>query len=148
MAKLQLSSDRYHFETEKGRECYVLGRQSDCDFIIADPSVSRVHAEVFWRPAGWFVRDLDSRHGVYVNGATTPMAKLRDGDELRFGDAILNVKLIRESPISSARQKAVNDETDLDAEAPPRPVIKIHGMGGATSIMRVKGGTQPPHPKA
>ena len=134
MSRLQLSSDQYQFETEKGRECYVIGRLAECDFIVKEASVSRVHAEVFWRPAGWCVRDVDSRHGIRINGASTKMGRLKDGDTLQLGDLYLDVKLIRESPISSARMQQAAATAEPESE-PERPLIKIHGMGKVTSIM-------------
>lgn len=136
MTRLQLSSDQYHFETEKGRDCFVVGRLGDCDFVVKNSTVSRVHAELFWRPAGWCVRDLDSRHGIWVNGHQVEMTRLRDGDELQLGELVLNVKLIRESPISSARMQKAAAEQQA-AGQPRRPVIRIGELGGATTMMRV-----------
>jgi len=136
MTRLQLSSDKFQFESQKGQDCFVVGRLPDCDMVVANSTVSRVHAEVFWRPAGWCVRDLDSRHGILVNGKPVEMTRLRDGDELQLGELVLNVKLIRESPISSARlQKAAAAEAA--GGQPRRPVIKIGNRGGATTMMRV-----------
>jgi len=135
MTRLHLSNEDCHFETEKGRDCFVIGRLDDCDFTVSDPSVSRVHAEVFWRPAGWCVRDLDSKHGIWVNNRAVEMTRLKDGDALRLGDLILDVKLIRESPISSARLQKMEKENP--GGEPRRPIIRIGERGGATTMMRV-----------
>jgi pSer/pThr/pTyr-binding forkhead associated (FHA) protein len=137
MTRLQLSSSKYQFKSKAGQDCFVVGRLADCDLVVAEPSVSRVHAELFWRPAGWCVRDLDSRHGIWVNGKPVEMTRLRDGDALKLGDLILDVKLIRESPISSARlQKAA--AANAAGGQPRRPVIRIGDRGGATTMMRVQ----------
>jgi pSer/pThr/pTyr-binding forkhead associated (FHA) protein len=54
--------------------------------VEEDPTVSRLHAALERFPAGWCLRDLGSRNGVFVNGervlATRP---LRSGDEIRLG---------------------------------------------------------------
>jgi pSer/pThr/pTyr-binding forkhead associated (FHA) protein len=137
MTRLQLGSPTIKFETQPGQEAFVVGRLSECECAIQHTTVSRQHAEVFWRPAGWFIRDLDSRHGILVNGIAVKMTKLKDGDEVQLGEVVLNVKLIRESPISSARMQSVAAELDEADLAPKRPVIKIAGIGGsATTIMR------------
>ncbi|HEX8085850.1 MAG TPA: DUF3662 and FHA domain-containing protein [Solirubrobacteraceae bacterium] len=67
----------------------VIGRSRDCDVVLADPNVSRRHAEV--RPdarGGWQVRDLGSTNGVKVNGrridGPTP---IESGDRLALGTA-------------------------------------------------------------
>ena len=136
MTRLQFSSPTLHFETQAGQEAFVVGRLPECEFVVQHTTVSRQHAEVFWRPAGWFVRDLDSKHGVLVNGIAVKMTKLKDGDEVQLGEVALSVKLIRESPISSARMQGVTVD-ELNEPAPPRRVIRVAGLGGsATTIMR------------
>ena len=67
----------------------VLGRSRDADIVLADPNVSRKHAEI--RPAGrgrWVVQDLGSTNGVKVNGqpiqGETP---LEPGDRIALGTA-------------------------------------------------------------
>jgi hypothetical protein len=67
----------------------VLGRSRDCDVVLADPNVSRRHAEI--RPdgsGGWTVHDLGSTNGVKVNGRRIdgPTA-LKTGDRLALGTA-------------------------------------------------------------
>jgi pSer/pThr/pTyr-binding forkhead associated (FHA) protein len=136
MTRLQLSSQNIHFETQAGQEAFVIGRLPECECVVQHTTVSRQHAEVFWRPAGWFVRDLDSKHGVLVNGIAIKMTKLKEGDELQLGEVAMNVKLIRESPVSSARMQSVTAD-EVEEPTPQRRVIKIAGMGGsATTIMR------------
>jgi len=46
----------------------VIGRQSDCDIVLDSNSVSRRHAEVVADGGAFFVEDLGSRNGTYVNG--------------------------------------------------------------------------------
>jgi pSer/pThr/pTyr-binding forkhead associated (FHA) protein len=66
----------------------TLGRGNDCDYIVADPGVSRVHAELRKRGDTMFVTDLGSSGGTTVNGSTIdgPTA-LRHGDTVAFGAA-------------------------------------------------------------
>jgi hypothetical protein len=67
----------------------VIGRSRDCDVVLADPNVSRRHAEV--RPDGngrWQVRDLGSTNGVKVNGRRIDGATpIESGDRLALGTA-------------------------------------------------------------
>jgi Protein of unknown function (DUF3662)/FHA domain len=67
----------------------VLGRSRDADIVLADPNVSRRHAEI--RPAGrgrWTVSDLGSTNGVKVNGQPiTGDAPLEAGDRIALGTA-------------------------------------------------------------
>jgi FHA domain/Domain of unknown function (DUF1707) len=66
----------------------VLGRSRDCDCVLADPSVSRRHAELRRDGARWLLRDLGSRNGTRVNGARLlDEAEVGPGDRVSFGDA-------------------------------------------------------------
>lgn len=69
-----------------GEYVVSIGRQADCTIVLADPNVSRVHAEV--RPAGdgFVVADLGSTNGTKVNGVRVAEHELHDGDEVRFGN--------------------------------------------------------------
>ncbi len=71
-----------------GEYTVSVGRQADCTVVLADPNVSRVHAEV--RPAGdgFVVADLGSTNGTKVNGVRVAEHELRDGDEVRFGNTV------------------------------------------------------------
>jgi hypothetical protein len=67
----------------------VIGRSRDADIVLADPNVSRRHAEI--RPAGrgrWSVADLGSTNGVKVNGRPiTGEEPLEPGDRIALGTA-------------------------------------------------------------
>jgi hypothetical protein len=55
---------------------------------IADPRCSRRHAVVFCREGDWFLKDLDSKNGTWVNGVQVHgECKLARGDHLRIGHA-------------------------------------------------------------
>lgn len=64
----------------------VLGRSRDCDIHIADPNVSRRHAEV--RPdgsGGFTLIDLDSTNGTELNGKRVSHVRLSEGDVITIG---------------------------------------------------------------
>ncbi len=65
----------------------IVGRRRDAEIAVLHSSVSRDHAELRATDAGWELRDLSSRNGTRVDGATLPGAGLiADGARLRFGD--------------------------------------------------------------
>jgi len=63
-----------------------VGRHPDCNLVLADPNVSRNHAEI--RPQGdrFAVIDLGSTNGTRVNGVRVDTQLLQDGDEISFGN--------------------------------------------------------------
>lgn len=65
---------------------YVLGRSFNCDIVIGDLNVSRRHARV--SPAGndqFWVEDLGSGNGTYVNDAPVNRHQLEATDVIRIG---------------------------------------------------------------
>ncbi|MDO4928101.1 MAG: FHA domain-containing protein [Corynebacterium sp.] len=46
----------------------TMGRASTCNFVVGDDFASSRHARLFKRGNEWYVEDLDSRNGTYVNG--------------------------------------------------------------------------------
>lgn len=65
------------------RDRIRIGRGADNDLTLADPKLSRRHAEILRTPEGHILRDLGSRNGTRLNGQ-----RLRSDRPLRPGDAI------------------------------------------------------------
>jgi hypothetical protein len=73
--------------TTTGRQ-FVLGRSRECDCVLAEPSVSRRHAELRWDGRRWLLRDVGSRNGTRVNGVRVlEETEVGPGDRVSFGDA-------------------------------------------------------------
>ena len=68
----------------------VIGRGGECDLVLPERQVSREHIRIFRADDGYFLEDLDSKNGTWVNGkqvkATT--VPLRDGDEIQIALAV------------------------------------------------------------
>src|SRR5512133_4388416 len=62
----------------------AIGRASDCDVSLPDPSLSRVHAVVERRGDGFLLLDRSGR-GTRLGGRTVHEAALEDGAELTLG---------------------------------------------------------------
>jgi pSer/pThr/pTyr-binding forkhead associated (FHA) protein len=71
----------------------TVGRAATCDVVLADTYVSNVHARIYERDGGWWLEDLGSTNGTYVNRTrvSTPTA-VGPGDEIRMGKATLELR--------------------------------------------------------
>ena len=67
----------------------VIGRSKDCDIRIADPNVSRRHAEVRQEGAAYWILDLGSTNGLTVNGRRQQRAQLQNEDRITVGSTEL-----------------------------------------------------------
>ncbi|MGO9864746.1 MAG: SpoIIE family protein phosphatase [Terriglobales bacterium] len=64
---------------------YTVGRKVDRDLVIADPRVSREHALIVSENGEFFVVDLGSKHGTFVNGERVERHQLERNDRVEFG---------------------------------------------------------------
>jgi serine phosphatase RsbU (regulator of sigma subunit)/pSer/pThr/pTyr-binding forkhead associated (FHA) protein len=65
----------------------VLGRNPDCDVIVDGKAVSRHHAKISRREDGFWLEDLGSRNGTYLNGQLIDQAsQLEPSDRIRICD--------------------------------------------------------------
>ena len=64
----------------------TVGRLPECNIVLADPNVSRNHAEIRPQGAGFVLVDLGSTNGSRVNGVRVSEHALVDGDEIAFGN--------------------------------------------------------------
>lgn len=73
----------------------IVGRDPACELAFDVTGVSRKHARLVSGADGEAeVVDLDSRNGTFVNGRRVERAVLRDGDEIRFGQAVVKLRYI------------------------------------------------------
>jgi pSer/pThr/pTyr-binding forkhead associated (FHA) protein len=70
-----------------------IGRADACQVQLSDTYVSTFHARIFNRDGAWFVEDLGSTNGTYVNQrrVTSPV-ELRVGDQVKLGKTTLELK--------------------------------------------------------
>ncbi|MEK6235484.1 MAG: FHA domain-containing protein, partial [Planctomycetales bacterium] len=90
MAVLQIlkgvnSGHQYPLEAERA----ILGRHPDCDVVLEVGAVSRQHAQIVCENEQYFVEDLNSRNGTYLNGRMLEgRALLKDNDRVKICDML------------------------------------------------------------
>jgi FHA domain-containing protein len=71
-----------------------IGRASNCDVVLSDSSVSKLHAHVRDDNGQLLLVDVGSQNGTYINGSGLEphvAAPLNLGDQLRFGSVATRV---------------------------------------------------------
>jgi two-component system, NtrC family, sensor kinase len=126
-------------------EPQLIGRSSEA-LPIDDNAISRRHAELTPDDGVWWIRDLASQNGTYVNGVKIEdRTKLRPGDQIRTGQTLfvygqtatrdLNVvRVVGPRRIDSSIDKALpsipiaigNDDSIILAEPEPRAAAVDH----------------------
>ena len=71
-----------------------IGRSADADVRIEDRYASGIHARLYSRGASYYVEDMSSTNGTFLNGSRLDgEAELNDLDELRIGDTEFRFEL-------------------------------------------------------
>ena len=86
----------------------LVGRRESCDIVLRFSNVSAHHCELNVNDGFWYVRDLNSRNGVKVNGNRVTEKRIDPGDVLWIAKHGYEVKY---SPV------------DLGAVGPPPPDV-------------------------
>ena len=67
------------------RDEIYLGRVEECDIVLSERQISRKHIRIYRSGDSYFVEDLDSKNGTWVNGDPLKGTReLRDGDRLQL----------------------------------------------------------------
>lgn len=112
---------------------FVIGRAMECDACLPDSTVSRRHASLVFRAGRWFLTDLGSTHGTFINGnrlvadAATPLAEI---DQIRIGPWTLRARTNNDLPKITA--STVDSSPDQHVERLPArsvPSLAQHRLG-------------------
>jgi hypothetical protein len=81
------------------RQVIAIGRDPLCDVILDDGTVSAQHARLTYRQSQWWLEDLHSTNGTFLNQeAVLEPVVITSGDELRCGQVILRLKIGEAQP--------------------------------------------------
>lgn len=118
-AKIRTQDGKTHRIT--GWECMV-GRSRSTDIVLSYPTVSRLHAVISRRETDeWTIYDLDSKHGILVNGVEIDeQAPLHYGDEFTLGAVTLQFL-----PISKEEQKHTDTKRRQVRPIPPWSLLLL-----------------------
>jgi hypothetical protein len=108
-----------------GKSPTVVGRDAGCDIAVAHHSISRRHALVERSGSEWAVADQTSANGTWIDGQRIIRAYLRNGQRLRFGAVVFEVKVEEGAapvpPPPGARPKPEPVRAPVTPAPPPMP---------------------------
>jgi pSer/pThr/pTyr-binding forkhead associated (FHA) protein len=142
-------------DLELGAGSLLIGRLPECDVLLHDTLVSRMHARISVQGDDVVVEDLHSTNGVYVNGARVGHSTvLREGDRILIGTTEISLFESQDSslqrlriarPISSVPGDRVTPLVDtpakLAASAAAKPSSTTQAVVTAAVATKSKGKT-------
>lgn len=91
----------------------LIGRDFDADIRFRDKRVSREHARLTTRDERWWIEDLGSSNGTFVNGEKIRAAKIEADSELRFHQngpkVLVEVEALDDTAVSQVSQGSAAD---------------------------------------
>lgn len=82
-------------------EPITFGRGDDAGIQIKDERMSRQHFAVVPRDGKYFVRDLDSTNGTFLNNNRVTEAELQPNDRIRAGQTVLVFELEKSKGVAT-----------------------------------------------
>lgn len=92
--KATISGKSYYFPLINPEKKYILGTKESCDFCLPFKGISRRHCEFFYKKNEWWVKDLDSTNGTYLDGEMIKEEKISENKILKCG--IVSISIIKE----------------------------------------------------
>ena len=92
----------FYIKTEGGREStrhfsqpeIMLGRDANCDFSVLDDALSAHHARITYHHGQWWLEDLNSTNGTYLNRERlNTAAVIITGDEFKCGNTVFSIRV-------------------------------------------------------
>ena len=116
---------RYREELPVASPVVTIGKGAQCDLVLADDSVSAVHARLEFDAGGWRLTDLESTNGTAVEGvrlAPGVPTPVHPGMTVRFGGVPMLFRDVKDADPETARAEYV--------PPPPPTTLKVERRRG------------------
>jgi pSer/pThr/pTyr-binding forkhead associated (FHA) protein len=122
--------DGTQMEFELSERPITIGRSPEADVVILDEKASRIHCGIRLWDGEFYVKDLKSRNGTYVNDQRVDVAKLKSGDRIRVGSILFSFD---QNPNKSTGVALQEMEEEM-----------AQGKGYSTILQEIVGGLEQP----
>lgn len=124
----------------------TMGRNRDLELPLPDLKLSRRHCQVYSKDDLFFVKDLGSTNGTFLNGTRIEgEVELNDFDRIVLGDTEVEFHIVDKMPLPNAFDASAPDPEFIDfADPPTAPAAPAPKIASAPPPQRAK--TPPPPP--
>ena len=93
----------------------VIGRNTENDIVIENLAVSKAHARIVNQDGAYFIEDLNSTNGTYLNKIRVTKKDLKNNDIIIIGKHSLEIHFVKKGDINTT-QYIKNDTMKLTTE--------------------------------
>ena len=104
----------------------TLGRDPSNDIVVEHPAVSRNHAQIIARSEGYWLEDLESLNGTFIDGerAEPGRRRLADGERIQFGTTAAGTVWVFREVLFSNPRETIEAPTVSTATPEPAPATR------------------------
>jgi len=123
----------------------LIGRSRRCDVVLRDSQlVSRRHCRLDPRDTGWFLRDLGSQNGTWIDGERIDHAFLSDGDRFVVGDVVLRIRSGGVETVGTADPRSIRERPRLRDQGAALALVSLPVVAGVVYLaISALGGARP-----
>jgi pSer/pThr/pTyr-binding forkhead associated (FHA) protein len=92
-------TDGTQMEFELGDRPITIGRSPEADVVILDEKASRIHCGIRFWDGEFYIKDLKSKNGTFVNNEAVEVSKLKPGDRIQIGSVAM---VFEQEPLRNA----------------------------------------------
>jgi phosphoserine phosphatase RsbU/P len=124
-------------------ERIVVGRNADCGVVLNEPEVSREHAVIRKIQGKFYIEDLKSRNGTYVNSKEVKARTLlKDKDKIKICDNLLafyEQEVTEDEDEQAEADPDVGDSSTIEAtlSTPQKQVLSTHPSEKLTMLIEL-----------
>lgn len=136
------------------KDSISLGRNQANTIVVNDPTVSSYHFKIIRENLEYYIEDLNSTNGTYLNGKEIKKEKLKNNDTITFSFYTINVKIIEinmpaaeidviENPVDERNKFIINKTltfigSQRRADIPAKPFNSLYPLSDFSTAILLK----------
>lgn len=100
---------------ESDKHEIIIGRNAENDIVIENLAVSKLHARIVKQDEAYYIEDLHSTNGTYLNKIRITKKDLKNNDIISIGKHSLEIHFLKKGDINTT-QNIKNDTMKLTTE--------------------------------
>ena len=93
----------------------MIGRNAENDIVIENLAVSKLHASIVKQDGAYYIEDLNSTNGTYLNKIKITKKDLKNNDIISVGKHSLEIHFVKKGDVNTT-QHIKNDTMKLTTE--------------------------------
>ncbi len=100
---------------ESDKNEIMIGRNAENDIVVENLAVSKLHARIVKQDEAYYIEDLNSTNGTYLNKIRITKKDLKDNDIISVGKHSIEIHFLKKGDINTT-QNIKNDTMKLTTE--------------------------------